>query len=633
MALSASTLFEINSAATSGNVNGGGFNFANANMMTDLAATSATGNAPVVTSATYAFVAGDVGHYVFVKAGTDWTPGFYLIASVAGGAATLTATIGTAEQLSTTGNRWIANTVAGCATVASPTGGTFSIDYSRSTASPFASTDIATASSTTLTSATNPFGPNMVGNILHVTAGTGFTAGWYEIVSVSGTTATIDRSIGTHPLTGGTGKVGGAISLGAANDDAVFELAVSSATAATRFFIKGNTTYTLGGTVNIAAAGNAAWQIIIEGYASTRGDRPKGSTRPTIATGANVFSFNGANTSAYCLMFTGTGSSVVTMGSTQVHLHYCKAYNFSTTANRNAFNENGGNNMTFACEGISLRGPALAFSGGTSVHQYFYGHDSNIGVTAGVSPGMLVGCIFAGNVTSAINSTATLNASLGLSVTGCTLYGAENKQGTGIVIASGSRNTNFVNNIIYGFTTGVTMATTNTTHHFNFNDYYNNTTNVSNTNAGVQFGESDQFVDPQFTGIAQRTGSTATTTAGQHLVQTGATFQTWGVTAGRDFVHIKSGTGITVGKYGISSVDSETQITLDVDPGTDATGDKVWQINTGNDFSIGTNLKALGYPGLFPGGLTTGYMDIGAVQRQEAGSSGGMIQSRVRTGM
>lgn len=35
------------------------------------------------------------------------------------------------------------------------------------------------------------------------------------------------------------------------------------------------------------------------------------------------------------------------------------------------------------------------------------------------------------------------------------------------------------------------------------------------------------------------------------------------------------------------------------------------------DFSIGTNLRALGFPGLFPGGLSTGYRDIGAVQRQE----------------
>lgn len=44
------------------------------------------------------------------------------------------------------------------------------------------------------------------------------------------------------------------------------------------------------------------------------------------------------------------------------------------------------------------------------------------------------------------------------------------------------------------------------------------------------------------------------------------------------------------------------------------------------DFSIGTNLQADGFPGAFPGGLSTGYVDIGAVQRQEpAGDGGGAV--------
>ena len=48
------------------------------------------------------------------------------------------------------------------------------------------------------------------------------------------------------------------------------------------------------------------------------------------------------------------------------------------------------------------------------------------------------------------------------------------------------------------------------------------------------------------------------------------------------------------------------------------------------DFSIGTNLKALGFPGVFPGALSTGYMDIGAVQRQEAGGGGGLAANPLR---
>ena len=41
------------------------------------------------------------------------------------------------------------------------------------------------------------------------------------------------------------------------------------------------------------------------------------------------------------------------------------------------------------------------------------------------------------------------------------------------------------------------------------------------------------------------------------------------------------------------------------------------------DFSVGTNMKAVGFPGIFPSGASTGYLDIGAVQRQEPSSGGG----------
>lgn len=44
------------------------------------------------------------------------------------------------------------------------------------------------------------------------------------------------------------------------------------------------------------------------------------------------------------------------------------------------------------------------------------------------------------------------------------------------------------------------------------------------------------------------------------------------------------------------------------------------------NFTIGTNLKAAGFPGGFPSMLVTGYLDIGAVQRQETGgTSGGYV--------
>lgn len=62
--------------------------------------------------------------------------------------------------------------------------------------------------------------------------------------------------------------------------------------------------------------------------------------------------------------------------------------------------------------------------------------------------------------------------------------------------------------------------------------------------------------------------------------------------------------------------------------------DPTFTDSANGDYSIGTNLKAGGVPGVFPGGLSTGYLDIGAVQRQETGTSaGGVARSRIQAGM
>ena len=106
MAVSASSIFAVQTAGA--DTNSGAFD-PGATMATDLAATVATGNSPVVTSVSYVFVAGDVGASVFLKGGTNWTKGWYPIASVAGGAATLNAAISAADLY---GGTTAQNTVA-----------------------------------------------------------------------------------------------------------------------------------------------------------------------------------------------------------------------------------------------------------------------------------------------------------------------------------------------------------------------------------------------------------------------------------------------------------------------------------------------------------------------------------------
>jgi len=50
----------------------------------------------------------------------------------------------------------------------------------------------------------------------------------------------------------------------------------------------------------------------------------------------------------------------------------------------------------------------------------------------------------------------------------------------------------------------------------------------------------------------------------------------------------------------------------------DVTSDPAFTDRANGDFSVGANMKALGFPNLFPGGLSTSYLDIGAVQRRES---------------
>jgi hypothetical protein len=283
MALAATMILEVQTGGA--DTNGGGFNPGNANFPTDLACDANTGNtaSPVVSSASYTFVAGDVGAWVFVKSGTNWIPGWYPIASVAGGKATLNAAVGAGVRY-LNGTAGGPTTAVGCGTVATPTAGTFGVDYSQGGSARLAFTDLVIGGTTTqFTSAGNPVGKNFVGNHVRVTSGTGFTVGTYEIVSTTGTTATCDRSLGTAASTGGVGNLGGAL----ASPGMAYSLKV----AGTDIFVKAGT-YTLtsttanvsGGRLNDTTGGaSMANPSILEGYNAVRGDK---GTAPVLSAGA-----------------------------------------------------------------------------------------------------------------------------------------------------------------------------------------------------------------------------------------------------------------------------------------------------------------------------------------------------------
>ncbi len=489
-----------------------------------------------------------------------------------------------------------------------PAGGDFTNDLSPTNATP-----------SVLTSASYNFAAADVGNIIHLTAGTNLTASWYEIVSVAANAATLDRNAMTGaPSADVSGYEGGSMNIGALEDSFFDNIGDNADDGNTVWFYNNNSattiTFTMSQTVSISGGG-VNNPIMIKGYKTTRGDEPRGDDRPTLAIGANLFEIQDL-WDMHNLQATGTSSRVLDDGNTSKFISL-KVTNSSTTADRNSINLTDGNSSVYDCELISYRGQGI-FSN-TSHHEilYSYFHDSNVGLLDTSTGGTtLIGNLFESHVTAAVQFTGT--SSQAQSVVSNTFYGSENTTGIGLDLSSGSgfRAAAILNNIFYGFVTGINYGVaSSTTLLIDYNNYFNNDTDVTN----VTKGSNASSADPTFTDVAQVVGTTATYT-GSTLTDAGANFDN--VVNNQDFIYIVSGTGVTAGQYLITG-SATTTVTTDIDAGESAGGDIVFQVTTGRDFSIGTNLKAAGFPGAFQGGLTTGFLDIGAVQREEPAAGGG----------
>ncbi len=444
--------------------------------------------------------------------------------------------------------------------------------------------------STTFTSALATFTDAMKGNYLHITTtGTGAQCiiGWYEVVSVTDAdNVVLDRapSAGTGCVAA-TWALGGALSLGASGtsgDDDVFEMGV----AGNQFWIK-SATYTMGEVISISTAGGASKPIRIDGYNSTRDDKPAGTNRPLIINGANAFTLAIAWFLSH-VRTTATATIVVTTANGTV-LNNVKVENISTSEGRSALNISGTDGSIINCEIISYRGIGIS-GGGTGMFFGNYFHNSISGVR--FATGVLSS--FSNNIVEGMSSSSITFSGVNVSltnVTGNTLYGSENKLGFGVWMFSGTTDIRFLNNIVYGFVTGVHHQDTQSIGYDNYNDYYNNTNDV--TSAGQwQKGANSIAVNPSFTNVSQVTGTAGAFVAGNNkLVDTTKDFTAAGVVAG-DAVLITAGTGAPNPLYYflIDSITTTTNandtlnITIPAGPGTDTTADKVYQITTGHNF-------------------------------------------------
>ena len=372
---------------------------------------------------------------------------------------------------------------------------------------------------------------DMVGNIAHITSGTNFTVGWYEITAVTvGVSITLDRACATAAGAAGVVNIGGAMSLVSTLDDDFFEALEPG----NKVHVKLGT-YAIGETLAVAKSGTSALPIQIIGYNAARNDTSTGANRPTFAMAALTCDFGGVY-DIKNIIFTTTESGGIRFFAGSI-VRNCKGTNSSATVDRYALrcaqsNVRMLNNECISNVGYALGGSASSRLIGNYCHDSAYGIHMASQASCEVAFNIIDTCttgLYAGGFADQL---VLLNNTFYSGTTGINLP------------ATTSSNCTIMNNIISGFTTGITAAAAIGSNVYDFNNFFNNTTN---RNANVPVGANDIALDPGF-------------------------------------------------------VDAPN-----------------------GDFRVGANMKAVAFPGAFPGGLSTSYLDIGAVQRIEPASVGGPV--------
>lgn len=354
-------------------------------------------------------------------------------------------------------------------------------DYSQQTGVQYTLTAMQTAGiSATIT--TTSASADMVGNIINITAGTNFTLGFYQIVSVSvGVSITVDRNATTSVGSIGTGVIGGAF--------ATLNKVATVAVAGNNIFISAIGTYTTATNITPTNAGTAGSPIIWQGYTSTRGD--KGQITIQAAAGSiNVMNasvtlhrffniivdFNG-NTS--CIGFNMTGMT---------YCENCSAINFNTS------------NSGFVVAGDSTVFSCLA-SGGTSTPAAGFNINGNGLVkysraTGIPGPGFLISsrgsvmyCISDSN-TGASSDGFQVSNTLVTTIEHCVAYGngRDGIRMTATPQGISINNCILVSNSGFGINNAGTSLSSVLKMNISFNAFYNNTSGVRN---GIQAGSGD----------------------------------------------------------------------------------------------------------------------------------------------
>jgi hypothetical protein len=500
MALSNYTYFEVRTTG-SDTTNSGGFDINSSGFPTDGSITSANTASPVISSASYSFVAGDVGAWVFIKSGTNSIPGWYKIASVNAGAATLIGSIGGAVKVYTNpsiilGGIDLSNSL-GCGIAASLSSITFGVDYSQQDAFRYTGNFVVQATTSNIVGSGITINRSWVGNIINLTSVSAGSAisGYYNIVSIGGTVASLDRSAGTAG-SASTGYVGGCfLTPGKAAGLSVL---------GNKMYIK-NGVYTIGSTTanvsggTISTIGGRTGTLfygyqVIEGYSATRGDK---LDPPTLKAGVGV-----SNTNIITLLNQGQViDNLIIDGSS----------NSSIYGLRDTSNPAGATYLLRSKVRNCTIGMGMINQATTAIHNCEFDNNTTYSVTQGlltisystfknggpILPVSLAmnNCILANNNTHAVTNPPNTY------ITNCTFY---NNAGNGIWLENNGAiwrhvilNNIFVNNQQFGISANVVPSTSFVIEN---NYFYNNTSGSINQISGSYFSTNknltgDPFVD------------------------------------------------------------------------------------------------------------------------------------------
>jgi hypothetical protein len=443
-------------------------------------------------------------------------------------------------------------------------------DYSQQDSAQFSGTNLVVDASvnTKVTSASHNFVSTDVGNLINVSSGSGWTPGCYQIVSVASNAATLDRSPAATSTTGGVWALGGAMAtLGTAVANWVPQNNVwmkkGTYTRATALVISGVQQNT-GGPANC-----------IFGYNATRGDNPTGSNRPKIQWTAADQGIN----------FSESVSCIVVA------------------------------NIIFDGTGVGYRGLYISQNAYVGVVFVNCRWTNWTGGTTG--PSGVGGAIFLDNYGPTLiaceidncptNYAAVFTQNFPIYMIDCDIH---DNTGHGIagwlspnwatfIRCASYRNTGSpFGNLASGF----------------MMKYQNNLTFMESCiafgNAGNGLDASSNFGTTFRNCIFSSNGQYGAYTVAQNVGRPDNNYNAfYANTSGA-----RSGT-----------LAGPNDVILTADPFTNASlsGGGAADFSLNNTAGGGAALKALGFPGLSPSGLSTGYLDIGAYQHQDAGGGGG----------